>query len=100
MNKDEFSPRNRLLTYLDLFVRGAMDAPSFAGNFEQVYNLELNKADLSATEAAAFANLFEKVAWFTPIEEERQKIPNYVGEPELLSEARKAQLVVRKDAPD
>ena len=100
MSNDDFSPKGRLLTYLDLFARGEMDASLFAGNFEQVYNLELNKADLSPAEAAAFASLFEKVAWFSPIEEERQKIPNYVGERELLSEARKAQVVIRKSTPD
>jgi hypothetical protein len=98
MSEDDFSPRGRLLAYLDLFVRGEMDAQSFAGNYEQVYNLELNKAELSSVEATAFAGLFEKVAWFSPIEEERRKIPNYVAPSELLAEAQKAHSMLGRNA--
>jgi hypothetical protein len=94
MSADDFTPKGRLLTYLDLFVRGEIEAQSFAGNFEQVYNLELNKADLGPVEAKVFAGLFEKVAWFSPLEEERRNIPNYVGPSELLAEAQKARLML------
>lgn len=94
MNETDFSPRSRLLRYLDLFVKGEMDAESFCGSFEQVYNLELNKADLDPVEAKVLASLFEKVAWFSPIETERQQIPNYVGERDVLAEAKNAHAAI------
>lgn len=99
MSSDDHQPRARLLTYLDLFVAGEMNATTFAGNFEQVYNLELENAELAQPEAAAFADLFEKVAWFSPFEEERRRIPHYVGPEELLAAAQRAHCAIDRTRP-
>lgn len=94
MSTDDLTPRARLLTYLELFVAGQMSAETFAGHFEHVYSFELPKNDLRQAEADALAVLFEKVAWFSPIEEERRCIPHYVGPDELLAAARTARAVI------
>jgi len=67
MTTDDFSPKAPLLSYLDLVTHGKMEMKIFCDNFEHVYNMELNKAELNPSEAKAFARLFEKVAWFSLI---------------------------------
>jgi hypothetical protein len=90
MSNDEFSAKARLLQYLDLFLKGKMAVGTFCGNFEPVYNLELDKTALSSIEAKAFSDLFEIVVWYSPFKEEREKIKNYVGEEEVLAAAKAA----------
>jgi len=93
---NEFSPKARLLSYLDLFLTGKMGAQTFCDSFEHVYNMELDKADLSPVEAKAFSGLFDKIVWYSPFEEERKTIKNYIGENEVLAEVHIAMSILRK----
>jgi len=75
--------RGRLHELVNLFVRKGISVQHFCSTFETVYNLELDKAELSPREARAFGALFERIVWYSPIPEERRVIPNYIGEEEV-----------------
>lgn len=75
--------RDQLYTLLERFQSGHLDAQAFCSTFERIYNLELDKAELSPQEAPAFSELFDKVVWFSPFAAERQGIPNYLGDEEI-----------------
>jgi hypothetical protein len=98
MNNDDFSPKARLLSYLDLFTQGKMEVQTFCDSFEHVYNMELDKAELNTTEAKAFSSLFNKVVWFSPFEDERKKIKNYIGGNEVLAEAQAATSMLQQNS--
>lgn len=63
---------------------------TFCEHFERVYNFELEVAGLTATERSVFEELFNKVVYYSPFPEERQKIPNYLSEKDILDGVRKA----------
>jgi len=74
-----------------------MDAETFCIQFEQTYNMELDKKTLSPSEAQALGELFEQVIWYSPYAEERAKVPNYRGEAEIREAAERA---AKRMAPD
>jgi len=75
--------RERLRELVELFLQKKISVEHFCSTFETVYNLELNKAELSSKEAQAFSALFDRIVWYSPLLEERRAIPNYVGEEEV-----------------
>jgi hypothetical protein len=77
------SPGDRLRRLLSEFQAGSLEAESFCAQFEHTYNLELDKSTLSASEAAAFGQLFEQVIWYSPLPDERRNIPNYRSEEDI-----------------
>ena len=83
MTEHAESPRERLYWLLRLLQQGQLGTEEFCQEFEQTYNFELDKEDLSSAEAVAFAALFDKVVWFSPFAEDRGRIPNYLGEAEV-----------------
>jgi len=81
----------RLRELIRLLREGAVTVEEFCRDFETTYNLRVEKAQLSEPEAAAYAALFEKVIWYSPFPEERKRIPNYLGEKEILDAALSAE---------
>jgi hypothetical protein len=77
------SPRDRLHRLVAEFRAGVLDTESFCARFENTYNLELDKATLPPGEGEAFAALFEQVIWYSPLPDERRRIPNYRSEEEI-----------------
>lgn len=49
----------------------------FCRAFEQTYNFGLESGDLSPTEDRVLRELFDTVAWFTPIRKERDELPTH-----------------------
>ena len=80
---DDNSPKTRLENLISLYRGGKVSAEHFCAAFEQVYNLELDKTTLTETEAKAFEYVFNKVVWYSPFAEEREQIPNYLGEEDI-----------------
>lgn len=88
MEQSDAAPIARLYAYLAAFVSGQMDTRAFCGSFEQVFNFELDKSLLSASEVAALSALLKRISWYSPFPEERQRIKNYIGEEEVLAAAK------------
>jgi len=63
---------------------GDVSVFAFCENFERLYNFELDRKSLSEKEKGAFADLFNKVVWFSPYPEEREAVPHYLSEAEIL----------------
>jgi hypothetical protein len=55
----------------------------FCEQFERIYNLELDRKIVPKNELGKLAALFDKVVWYSPYEDERKVIPNYLGEEEI-----------------
>ncbi len=56
----------------------------FCEDYERIYNLELEKKNLSRKENVAFKALFDKVVWFSPYPEDRKNISSYLDENEIM----------------
>lgn len=80
-------PRQRLIDLVKCLRAGSISVETFCKDFETTYNLSVDKSSLNRVESAAFAALFEVVIWYSPFPEERKRIPNYVGEEEVLEAA-------------
>jgi hypothetical protein len=78
-------PQERLRHLLKLVSSGQLSVSQFCSDFERIYNLETDKFSLSASEREAFSAVFEKVVWFSPYPDERARIPNYLGESDILA---------------
>lgn len=81
------SPNFRLRRFLDEYLAGALETEQFCSQFEQAYNMELDKETMTRAEADAFNPLFEEVVWYSPFPEEREAIPNYRGDDEIRKAA-------------
>ena len=84
------TPREELYRLVELFTTGKMGTQSFCDVFEETYNLKVDKGTLSKSEAAAFGGLFDKVVWYSPFPEEREQIPNYLGDREIAAAVHEA----------
>jgi hypothetical protein len=91
---NQASARRRLYDLLRLLEADSVTVDHFCTAFETIYNLELDKSELSTSEAAAFSDLFDRVVWYSPFPEERMRIPHYVGEKEILEAVRKASIAL------
>lgn len=91
--------RKQLYELLLRFRCGELAAGEFCSRFETIYNLQLDKSTLSATEAVAFREVFDKVVWYSPSPTERARIPNYVNEIDVMSACRSALSLLELQAP-
>lgn len=89
--------RLRLRRLLAEFRAGTLEAESFCAQFEQTYNLELDKSTLFPAEAAAYGALFEQVIWYSPFPDERARVPNYRDEASLRQAAEIATQIIGAD---
>lgn len=83
-------PRLRLRRLITEFRAGRLDAESFCSQFENTYNMELDKRTLTPDEAEAFAALFEQVIWYSPLPDDRRQIPNYRSEGDIARAVERA----------
>src|SRR6476661_2100581 len=77
------------------YVGGRIDTPLFCSNFEQAFNLYVNRRELTPSENAAFERLFNEVVYFSPFPEERAKIPNYRSEEQIRQAASATEAALR-----
>lgn len=77
------------------YLGGSIDTALFCSNFEQAFNFDVDRCDLTPTEEAAFERLFNEVVYFSPFPEERAAIPNYRNETEIRQAAEAADAALR-----
>jgi hypothetical protein len=63
---------------------GKLTVTKFTDEFSRLFNLELDKTIVSSSEVKILSNVFNVVIWYSPYPDERESIPNYVGEAEVL----------------
>lgn len=73
------------------FIDHKLDAPIFCAWFEQAYNFDTEKAELTDSERDVFEALFNEVVYFSPFPSERATVANYRGEDDIFDAARAAQ---------
>ncbi len=91
---DPATAKKRLSDLVRRLGEKKLSVHSFCSQFEHIYNLELDKDELSEAETKAFASLFDKVVWYSPYEDERREIPNYLGDEEILKAVRDAEIIL------
>ena|SRR5579864_4361291 len=64
---------------------GSLPIQEFCDRYEIIFNLELDKPSVPASELVPLAALFDRVVWFSPSPDERKRIPHYVGENEIVT---------------
>lgn len=69
------------------YLGGSIDTALFCENFEQAYNFDVDRRELTAKEGAAFQRLFDEVVYFSPFPEERAAIPHYRSEKQIRQAA-------------
>lgn len=67
----------KLYWLIDLYLSGHHDVRTFCKEFEQTYNFEIEKAELSAAELSAFGDLFSTVIMYSPFPSELATVPIY-----------------------
>jgi hypothetical protein len=80
---EQLSGHDLLYLLVRKFLAGDTDVSVFCADFENSYNFHTEKAALTAVEARAFKDVFDKVVWYSPFPEERKMVPSYLGEAEI-----------------
>ncbi|MBX9647650.1 MAG: hypothetical protein K2X57_11405 [Xanthobacteraceae bacterium] len=79
--------RPKLYWLIDLYLSGHHDVRTFCREFENTYNFEVKKLELTRDEEAAFSALFDKVVMYSNIEAELKTVPFYVSAAEIHAAA-------------
>jgi len=77
------------------YLGGRIDTPLFCSNFEQAFNFDVDRRELTPSENAAFQRLFDEVVYFSLFPEERASIPNYRSDEQIRQAARAAEAQLR-----
>ena len=97
---DPATAKARLFALVRRFRQRKLSTLSFCDQFEHIYNRELDKRALSEPEASALRRLFDKVVWYSPYEDERELVPNYLGDDEIESAVSEAAAAIESLADD
>jgi hypothetical protein len=81
--------RERLLALIAGYLGGTIEVEAFCVAFDEVYNLHLDRTTLPAEEAEAFGRIFERVVWYSPLSDERARIPGYLGPEDIRATVRR-----------
>lgn len=76
---------SKLLRLFEEVRAGVLSIEDFCGNFENIYNFEVDRKSLSGVEVALLNDLFECVIWYSPFPDERREIPNYRNEDDVMA---------------
>ena len=95
---DQNTPADRLKKLIELLLEQQLDVSTFCEQFESIYNFELERNHASPEKWAAFEELFNKVVYYSPFPEEREKIPNYLSEQEIIEAANVARNKLQQQA--
>ena len=93
------TPRVRLYLIMEAYRSGVLGVDAFCAQFEQTYNLELDKSTLSQKETQTFQKLFEEVVWYSPFPEERAAIPNYRDDVDVKQAVERAAKELQDERP-
>lgn len=78
------------------YLANSIDTSLFCGNFETAFNFEVDRSELTPLEEEVFRVLFRKVAYYSPLPQERAQIPSYLSEEQIRQAAWDAQSQLRK----
>jgi len=71
--------RAKLYWLIDLFLCDHHNIRTFCSEFERAYNVEVDRAELSADELVVFGGLFDKVVMYSPFDDDLKIYPLYVN---------------------
>lgn len=86
------------LNLIDAVQQGSMSVGEFASAVEQEWNFGGERATLSEAEKAPIQRLFDVVVYYSPLPDERDRIPIYRSEREVLVAAQRCRLSLEADA--
>jgi len=72
--------REILISIIAAFQHDEIGVESFCKQYETAFNLDIDKAELANSERRIFQELFEAVAWYTPLSEDRLAYPGFQDE--------------------
>ena len=75
------------ISLIDDLLQGIIPVKDFCARYEQHWNFYWAGRD-QVPAADQFARLFNVVAWYSPYPDERDLIPNYTSEEQVLAVAR------------
>lgn len=90
------NPSLHLKNLIELLLAARLDVSEFCEEYERLFNFELEKKSLPEGELRALERLFNKVVYYSPFAEERKKIPNYLGDKEIVEGAQSTLSVLSK----
>ena len=76
-------PRITALQLMERLIAREISVPEFCSLYEHHFNFDWPNRS-SEPQAELFDKLFDVVAWYTPFPEERELIPNYTGDEDIL----------------
>jgi hypothetical protein len=91
--------RERLLGLMAGYIDGTVEVEAFCADFEEVYNLHLDPATLSVVEGEAFERIFDRTVWFSPLPDERARIPGYLGPEDIRATVQSEWSMLKPSAP-
>ncbi|HEX6898271.1 MAG TPA: hypothetical protein VF789_01095 [Thermoanaerobaculia bacterium] len=92
MSQNPVSARERIYKLLRLELGKDIGYDDFRIEYEDLYNFGLDRESVTEVEFKVFERLFDRIVWYSPLPEEREKIPSYIGEGEMdaaVAEARR-----------
>ena len=81
---------------MDEYLAEKIDVQRFCSAYEQMWNFDEDRAALSAADLAVFEKLLDMTAWYTPVAEDRQTVPRYKDEAEVLNAVHAARLALHE----
>lgn len=84
------STRDRLVQLMFQVLWGGLSVEQFCGKYEHLHIHYLNNDTLADTEAQILREVFDVVIYYSPFEAERDRIPNYLGDAEVIDAVRRA----------
>lgn len=87
MRTEAADGRERLFRLVRARLGKDISVEDFCREFERTYNFGVNEGELSPTEQEVFSELFDTVAWFTPLASERQELPKHFKDEKAVEAA-------------
>lgn len=83
-----------ILSLTERVMSGRLSVDTFCSIYETLWNFDRDYSGLTDQQQSALADLFQTVAWFTPVEEDRNAYPGFKGEEEVIEQIRSIQKVL------
>jgi len=82
--------RDDALVLIDNYLAGSMGVADFCAAFEESWNFDRPSDQPLGAEESVFKRIFDAAVWYSPIEEERKRIPGYLDEAAIQVTVRNA----------
>jgi hypothetical protein len=71
---------------MDQVLSGRLSVAEFCARYEKAWNFERDESQMSERDARIFEQVFDSVAWYTPIVEDRRASGRFKSEADILGE--------------